>query len=108
MANVVKMQPSTIKRNDPVREVFAARTTNGKDIGYYCCKGDAIRAFEDALTAFGYCFANDSCYGWAGDSGRQFCNICAGSGEYGPVVGVALITWYRMPSGRYEFTGYIA
>jgi hypothetical protein len=98
----------TILRNDPVRERFAGCTTNGKSVGYYGCKGAAVSTFESALREFGYCFAHDVAYGWANDDGRMTCRICKDGDEWGNSVGCALISWYRMPSGRYEFTGYIS
>lgn len=94
----------TIKAKDPVRKAFAACSTNGSSVGYYETKGHGGSAFEAALHAYGYSFDEDDCYGWNGDDGRKNCDIRDVDGK---VAGCAVISWYRMPSGRYEFTGYI-
>jgi hypothetical protein len=97
-----------ITSRHPVREAFAGCSSGPV---YYYTKGHAVNAFDAALKAHGYRFdyADTQCL--YGDEGRRECDIlvdrdgCYGAGE---VVGRALLMWYRMPSGRYEFVGYIA
>lgn len=98
----------TIKAKDPVREAFAGCSSGPV---YYFTKGHAINAFDAALNAHGYRFDYADTQDLHGNEGRRTCNIIA-DGWYpdlsGEVVGCAILTWYRMPSGRYEFVGYIA
>ena len=96
----------TIKAKDPVREAFASCSTNGSSVGYYETKGHARRAFDTVLNGYGLFFDEVDCYEWHGSNGRVNCYICdeIGHGR----AGCAVISWYQMPSGRYEFTGYIS
>ena len=96
---------SRIHRKNPVREAFAGRSTNGKDVGYYATKGCAVRAFDNALLDFELAFAEEDCTGFDGDEGWKTLAVC---NTYNVRVGYAHLSWYRMPSGRYEFTGYLS
>ena len=97
----------TIKQKDPVREAFAGCSSGPV---YYETKGHAINAFDAALNEHGYRFDYADTQSLYGDEGRKLCSIIE-DGDYlernGESVGCALIMWYRMPSGRYEFVGYI-
>jgi hypothetical protein len=72
---------------------------------YYETRGHAISAFDSALNDFGYRLADEVGNGYAGNEGRAYCDVLDGNEV---VVGCAVLVWYRMPSGRYEFTGYLA
>ena len=101
----------TIKRRDPVREAFASCSTGNVETGnagYYVFKADANYAMRAALARFGYCFDENDCQSWHGNEGRVTIDVCVDGDEQGDVVGCAVISWYRMPSGRYEFTCYLS
>lgn len=94
-----------IKRNHPVRDAFAAKSTGNKGAGYYKSKGHALSAFDEVLHDFSYRLDFECHVDMAGDEGRIRFNILDDSNNE---VGTAVFTWYRMPSGNYEFIGYIA
>lgn len=103
-----------IPTTSALRGEFAGCSTDGKRVGYYETKGHAIRAFEGALLDSGLCFdlnAGASGNDFNGDDGRTTLTIIDTfdvSNDRAEPVGRAILSWYRMPSGRYEFTGYIA
>lgn len=76
----------TIRRDDPVRAAFAGCSSGNIPGLYYGTKGHALCAFDAALTDFGYHLDHVDNAAWSND---------------------AVISYYRMPSGRYEFIGYI-
>lgn len=98
-----------IKSNHPVREDFAACSTGCQcgagRTGYYGTKGDAVSAFEAALAGHSYRFDCDEFISLPGDDGRITPSVCDGERNR---VGFAVLYWHRMPSGKYEFTGYLA
>lgn len=98
-----------IHRNNPVREAFAGFSTGCKAgsgrIGYYDCKGNAVGAFEGALSAYGLKFAEEDCMSLDGNDGWKTLRVCNG-GDC--CVGSARLSWHRMESGSYEFTGYLS
>ena len=103
-----------IKANNPVREAFAGRSTgsvrgpgrnNRIHTGYYDTKGYAVHAFDTELRAFNLCLDQDDLADFPNDEGRK---TVAVHDESGDEVGCAVFTWHRMPSGRYEFIGYLA
>lgn len=91
-----------IKARHPVREAFAGCSTG---MVYYETKGHAINTFDDVLKEYGFCFDPNELFDFSNAQGRRTINICTDGGEY---VGLAVLSWHRMPSGRYEFVGYIA
>ncbi|MHC4301005.1 MAG: hypothetical protein ACYS7Y_27335 [Planctomycetota bacterium] len=94
----------TITAKHPVRAAFSDWST-GNDRGcYYSTKGHAVNAFDGALQEFDFCLDRDDLADFTGNEGRKTIEI---HDEFKHCVGRALITWYRMPSGRYEFVGYI-
>jgi hypothetical protein len=93
-----------IKRNDPVREAFAACSSGNIPGYYYETKGHALRAFDAALADFGYHRGHTDNSSWSGDSGRYVVGIYI---EGGDCVGCAVFSYYRMDSGRWEFIGYL-
>jgi hypothetical protein len=96
----------TIKRNDPVREAFSSCSSGHVPGAYYDTKGHALRAFDAALADFGYHLDCEAALAdWAGDAGRNLVDVYV---EDGDCVGYAVLYYFRMPSGRYEFVAYIA
>jgi hypothetical protein len=94
-----------IKAKHPVREAFAGCSTCPGCAPYYATKGEAVSAFDAALRDHGFRFDEREFINYPGDDGRVTPAVCD---EEGNCIGLALLTWYRMPSGRYEFTGYLA
>lgn len=111
IANVSFGAKARIAANHPVREAFAGCSTCSKCSGcgrvapYYETKGAAVCAFDEALAGHGFCLDPDDLADFPGDNGRRTVRVL--DGEHGDV-GFAVLFWYRMPSGRYEFTGYLA
>ena len=95
----------TILRKDPVREAFSECSTGNDKGKYYDYKGEARRAFDAALMAYGYHFDHNSWADFYGDSDSRRIEICDGLGDE---VGLAVLSYHRMESGRWEFVGYIA
>lgn len=101
-----------ISAKAPVREHFAGCSTGSTCSGckrrapYYETKGSAVCAFDAALADHGYRFDSDDLASFPGDTGRRTLEVYDDATGRG--VGYAVISWYRMDSGRYEFTGYLA
>jgi hypothetical protein len=112
MMTATIMSRGTIRVNCQLHEDFSGMSTGNNGSGYYETKGDAVRAFEKALNDHNLCFNPDDLMQMPGDEGRIDVDIWTLAGPddnyFHDCVGHALIMWYRMPSGRYEFTGYIA
>ena len=104
MTTATKMPKMTILRNDPVREAFSGRSTGNNGTGYYDTKGHALRAYNEALGEYGYHLDNADNAAWSSDEGRHEVDVYD---MYGYLVGRAILYYYRMPSGRYEFVGYL-
>ena len=79
------------------------RSNNGR--GYYPTKGHAVNAYDARLQTYDLCLDRNDLDDFNGDEGRKTIAICD---EFDHVVGYAYLSWYRMPSGCYEFVGYIA
>jgi len=107
-----------ILAKNPVREAFAGKSTGCWDgtrrTGYYESKGGAVRAFESALEGYAFNFDPAELWDMSGNDGRITVEVCIveddfeGDEVYKDCVGRAVLSWHRMPSGRYEFTGYLA
>lgn len=98
----------TIRSSHPICGEFA--DCSSKD-SYYDFKGEAVCAFDDALAAWGLQLDPDDLSSFYGDEGRKRIEVqMVGTDDdvRGDVVGIAIIFWYRVPSGRWEFTGYLA
>ena len=88
-----------IKVKHPVRNDFSSCSTGE----YYKSKGAAINAFDTALHKHDmHLDENDSDFN--GDEGHKLMDIY----QQDEVIGYASLYWYQMPSGNYEFIGYIA
>ena len=98
-----------IKANHPVREEFAGCSTGSPNgagrTGYYSTKGHAVNAFDARLQTYNLCLDRADTFDFPGDEGRKTIDVCD---EFDHCVGQAVFTWHRMPSGRYEFVGYLA
>jgi len=103
-----KTRTVRIKANHPVREAFSGCSTGNARgagrTGYYSTKGHAVNAFDAELQTFDLCLDRDDLADFHGNEGRK---TIAVHDEFGEEVGLAVFTWYRMPSGRYEFIGYL-
>ena len=97
----------TIRQDDPVREAFSSCSSGHVPGAYYETTSEALRAFDAALDNFDYHLDYADTAGWSGDKGRHEVGIYFDSHEGVVVAGFAVISYYRMPSGRYEFIGYI-
>lgn len=102
-------QRGMIRSNHPVREDFSGQSTGNMGFagrtGYYRTKGQAVNTFDAALQAFDLCFSRDEIHDYYGDEGRITVDV---HDDRGNCVGYAVLSWYRMPSGNYEFIGYLA
>lgn len=91
------------------REAFAGCSTGSyrglTRSDYYETKSSAVCAFDDELARWGLRL---DFVDFAGDTGRQMIEVWTEGDAHGDCVGFAVISWYRMKSGRYEFTGYLA
>jgi hypothetical protein len=99
------MTKSSVKLTRKIRNDFAVWSTGSEHGGYYPTKGHAVNTFDGALQDHGLCFDREQIYGFDGNDGRKNLDVVD---EFGHFVGCALLSWYRMPSGRYEFIGYLA
>jgi hypothetical protein len=105
------MTIKSIKAKHPVREAFAGCSTGTDGTDYYDTKGHAVNAFDEVLQGFDLCFDRSDLMDFPGDSGSKTIyvqNVCDENDGCGDPVGWGVISWYRMDSGRYEFTGYLA
>jgi hypothetical protein len=95
----------TIKAKHPVRELFAGRSTGADQGCYYSTKGHAVNAFSGELQGYDWCLDRNDLADFYGDDGHKVIEV---HDEFEHCVGRAVISWHRMESGRYEFTGYLA
>lgn len=72
---------------------------------YYETKGHATSTFEEVLKRYDLCLSGTAYVDYNGPVGRASHPVCD---DCGNEVGCAVFSWYRMPSGRYEFVGYLA
>lgn len=95
----------TIVAKHPVREFFADCSTGSDGGYYYSTKGHAINAFDGRLQEYDLCLDRNEFVDYNGDDGRTNHQVVD---EFGHCVGCAVFSWHRMPSGKYEFIGYLA
>lgn len=98
-------QSGQIRSGHEIRTAFSNCSTGSDDGCYYSTKGHAVNAFDGRLQSWDLCLDRNDLSDFHGDAGRKFIEI---HDEHGNCVGHALITWFRMQSGRYEFVGYIS
>jgi hypothetical protein len=94
-----------VKISKAARNDFSERSTGSKRGAYYETKGHAINAFDTELQIYDLCLDRDNLIDFNGDEGRKVVDI---HNDCLQIVGIAVFSWYRMASGRYEFIGYIA
>ncbi len=94
-----------ISAKHPVRNAFAGKSSGNGGAGYYETKGHAVNAFDNALQDYDLSFDRDDCISLPDNEGWKTLRVL---NAYDVVVGYARLSWYRMPSGRYEFTGYLS
>ena len=105
MAIATKSPVETITAKNPVRNAFAGCSSGNGYNTYYDSKGSAVSAFDAVLAVYGYHLdCNDLC-AFYGNEGRRVIDVY---NDCEKVVGCAVLTWFRMESGRYEFVGYLA
>jgi len=86
-----------------IRNEFCDKSTGKGNV--YETKGHAVYAFESVLIHYELHFDSNDFMDLRNDEGRMAIYIINNENK---CVGCAVITWYRYPSGRYEFIGYIA
>ncbi len=93
-----------ITAKHPSRKQVAALTTTNN---YYPTKGDAISAVDKVLEQYGWTTGDCNPLG---DTGRLSVPVVRNDerGLLVEEVGTLAFSWYRMPSGRYECTLYLA
>ena len=100
-----------MKLSKSLRNAYCEKSTGSADGEYYFTKGHGVMAFAEVLDGFGLEFDWMALQDLPGDNGRKQVDVKEinhDTGENdGQVVGSALITWYRMPSGRYEMISYL-
>ena len=101
---VTKTANKRITGKHPVRNAFSECSTGNKGGAYYETKRDAVHAFESVLNAHGFYVDWENFTNFANDDGRAMLEFHSEGMEF---EGHALLTWFRMESGRYEFIGYI-
>jgi len=105
------------------REAFAGCSTGSyrglTRSDYYETKVSAICAFDAELARWGLQLDPYDLSDFIGNSGRKILDVCTigdgcsvrvardGRGVHVERIGCAVLSWYRVPSGRYEFTGYL-
>ena len=92
-----------IPHNHAIRGKFAGKSTTDA-FSYYPTKGHAINTFDSVLQDYDLQLSRED-MDFYGDSGWKIIHVV---NEYNMVVGYAHLSWYRMESGNYEFTGYIS
>jgi hypothetical protein len=96
---------SRIPYNHPVRDSFAGCSSGNNGANYYDTKGQAIDAFYKVLEPWGLWWDWNELMVLTGDDGWRVIPVY---NSFGCLVGSAHLSWYRLPSGRYEFTGYLS
>jgi len=95
----------TIRSGHAVREAFSGHSTGNDQGCYYTSKGQAVNAFDMELQTFDLYLDRDDLDDFHGDMGRKVIDVYS---EVGNCVGLAVLSWYRTETGRYEFIGYLA
>ena len=88
-----------------VRDSFASWSTGNDNGCYYSTRGAAINAFDGSLQEFNLSLDREGLADFFGNTGWKTVDV---HDEFKHVVGRAVITWFRMSSGRYEFISHLA
>jgi hypothetical protein len=94
-----------ISAKHPIRGEFSEWSTGNDRGDYYRNKGLAINAFDGVLQGYDLCLDRNDLDDFHGDDGEKYIQV---HDEFDRCVGYAVLSWYRMPSGNYEFIGYLA
>ncbi len=89
-----------ITRRHPARSRIAELTSTND---YYAHKADFVGPADKILAEFGWTLA---AFNMPGDEGRCLATIVDIETE-SKEIGNLFVSWYRMPSGRYELTLYL-
>lgn len=91
-----------VAAKNPIRKAVADCS------GYYETKGDAVRAVNDGLSAYGYQLVDcDDYHGNFGLNIVPFFSEHDDSSDCDNPFGYVSFSWYRLESGSYEFTVYV-
>ena len=90
-----------IYQGHPLRELVAGLSTSGLG-GYYTTKGDFLAQLDKVLARWGITRED---FSPAGDYGRVVFALYYHGEELTISV---VVSWYKMQSGRYEFTCYLS
>ena len=93
-----------MKISSKLRNAFAGKSSGT----YYQTKGDAVAAFNEVLEAEGVLLDPRVTTQMYGDEGRVTPLLVDARTEEAVEGRLAVLSWYRMPSGRYEVVGYLA
>ncbi len=108
MTTAMITQRGTIKSSHQVREDFSGQSTGNMGCagrtGHYRTKSLAVNAFDGVLQGYDLCFSRDEIHDYYGNEGRTIVDV---HDDCGNCVGYAVLSWHRMPSGNYEFIGYL-
>jgi len=94
-----------------LRNEFAGLSTGNENGRYYPSKGVGVEHFAQALANHEHEFDYAELQDCTGDEGYKVVRLYpAGTVEQHPADsdGRAFLSWYRMPSGRWELIGYIS
>lgn len=94
---------ANLKNNSPIRKAVAEQST------YYDNKANAIKALDQALAYFQF---RTKCCQLPDNSGSCLVEVVSidvdfSEEDYNEADFHIYASWYRMPSGRYEFTFYV-
>ena len=93
-----------MKLSRQTRNNFASQSSGPR---YYETKGEAVATFNEVLEAFGLLPDPATTSQMHGDEGRVTPRLVDLETETKDE-GLASLSWFRMPSGRYEVVGYLA
>lgn len=92
---------NTIPAKHPVRERVAGCSSGPK---YYFSKGEIIDTLNRAVSPYALELEPDDCIDMPNNDGHKIIGVNNANGR---CVGNVWVSWYRMPSGRYELIAYI-
>lgn len=90
-----------IKRNSPIRKAVAEKSD------YYDNKAEAIKALDAVLAPFGFGTDSAELPGNAGSTLLAVVDVEEAGFGMADTNAFINCSWYRMESGRYEFTFYV-
>jgi hypothetical protein len=94
-----------ITAKHPVRNEFAGCSTGSGGTGYYPTKGHAVNRFDAVLQGYDLYLDRDDLADFHGSDGMKTIEVLD---EFKHCAGHAVLSWYRVENGSYEFVGYLA